>query len=37
MDFHAEIPLLAFSGLMPVRIARFIFVFGGTGRMNDRR
>jgi len=36
MDFHAEIPLLALSGLMHVRVARFILVFGRTGRVNNR-
>jgi hypothetical protein len=36
MDFHTEISLLAFSGLMPIWITRFIFVFSGTGRMDNR-
>ena len=36
MDLHATILLLAFSGLLHIPIKRFIFVFGGTGRMNIR-
>ena len=35
MGLHAKVPLIAFLGLMHLRIALLLFVLGGAGSLND--
>ena len=35
VGFHAEVPLIAFLGLMHLGVTLALLVFGGAGRFDD--